>query len=56
MLNFNGVEIKGLKYIRDHENLLCPIGSIYYNNKKVGDFRSDEWGGELKNNVNLHLK
>lgn len=42
----SNVSIKSLKYFPDHEGFLIPQGNIYLNNKKVGSFISDSWGGE----------
>ena len=42
----SNVSIKSLKYFPDHEGYMIPQGNIYLNNKKVGSFIADSWGGE----------
>lgn len=49
--DLKGFAVKNVKNSRGHEGEPCPYGSIYYNNKKVGDFATDTWGGPM--NINF---
>lgn len=40
-----GVTVKGLKVFRDHEGAPCCQGNVYLNNKKLGFWSQDSWGG-----------
>lgn len=45
MASINGVSIKGLKWFRDHEGCGIAQGNVYIDNKKVGFWSQDSWGG-----------
>ena len=45
--NFGGYWVKNVKKIRGHEGEPCPYGSLYKDNKKVGSFAVDTWGGPM---------
>lgn len=45
MATINGIAIKGLKYFRDHEGMEIAQGNLYVENKKIGFWSMDSWGG-----------
>ena len=45
MASINGVSIKSLKWFRDHEGCGIAQGNVYIDNKKVGFWSQDSWGG-----------
>lgn len=51
MATINGLQIKGLKFFIGHEGE-CYQGNLYLNNKKIGFWSQDSWGGII-DNVNL---
>lgn len=45
LTNASKVSVKGLKEHPDHEGSIVYCGSFYFNDKKVGTFKEDDWGG-----------
>ena len=45
MATINNVTIKNLKSFRGHEGEVLAQGSIYLNNKRLGFWSQDSWGG-----------
>ncbi len=45
MASINGISVKGLKSFLGHENEVLYQGSLYLNNKKIGFWSQDSWGG-----------
>lgn len=45
MAKIKGIELKNIKKFRGHEGEELMQGNIYYNNKKVGFYSQDSWGG-----------
>lgn len=46
MASINGLTLKNIVEFKGHEGEPLFQGNIYYNNKKVGFFSQDSWGGE----------
>lgn len=46
MASINGIELKGLKEFKGHEQEPLTQGNIYYKGKKVGWYSQDSYGGE----------
>ena len=45
MASINGIEIKNIKFGKDHMNCRMARGTVYLNNKKLGGWSQDPWGG-----------
>lgn len=45
MASINGVSLKGIKTFRGHEGERLTQGNIYIDDKKVGFWSQDAWGG-----------
>ena len=45
MTSINGISIKSVKTFRDHEGAPIAQGNVYLNNKKIGFWSQDSWGG-----------
>ena len=45
MASINGITVKGLKKFRGHEGEPLYQGNVYLNNKKIGWWSQDSWGG-----------
>lgn len=51
MASINGISVKGLKVFRGHEGEPLYQGNLYLNNKKIGFWSQDSWGGS--DNISL---
>ncbi len=45
MASINGISLKKVTYFKDHEGARIAQGVVYKNNKKLGDWSQDSWGG-----------
>ena len=45
MASINGVEIKNVRYSKDHMGYTMAQGTVYLNGKKLGGWSQDPWGG-----------
>lgn len=45
MATINGISVKGMKKFLGHEGEPCFQGNLYLNNKKIGFWSQDSWGG-----------
>lgn len=45
MASINGISVKGLKEFKGHEGEPLYQGNLYLNNKKIGFWSQDGWGG-----------
>ena len=51
MASINGISVKGMKIFHGHEGEPLYQGNLYLNNKKIGFWSQDSWGGP--DNVSL---
>lgn len=54
MANINGLTLKGITRFKGHEGEPLIQGNIYFNNKKVGYYSQDSWGGP--DTINIYNK
>lgn len=45
MAKIMGFEVKNVKDFKDHEGFIIHQGNVYFNNKKIGSWSQDDWGG-----------
>lgn len=45
MATINGISVKGMKKFFGHEGEPCFQGNLYLENKKIGTWSQDSWGG-----------
>ena len=45
MAKINGIELKNVRFFKDHEGATIAQGDIHYYGKKLGFWSQDSWGG-----------
>ena len=45
MASINGITVKAIKEFRGHDGEPLAQGNLYLNNKKIGFWSQDSWGG-----------